>query len=125
MDNAPHGTLYRKNGYYYARIYYYADGRRKSKDRATGIAIENNSARKAKQQERAANQELERFMQSFTASMTGQTRRPQQQTVAETVKIWLDHISGTKAPGHSLGILILRMTLPSILQILRLYRQQS
>lgn len=103
MDNAPHGTLYRKNGYYYARIYYYADGRRKSKDRATGIAIENNSARKAKQQERAANQELERFMQSFTASMTGQTRRPQQQTVAETVKIWLDHISGTKAPGTLAG----------------------
>ena len=52
MDNAPHGTIYRKNGYYYARIYYYADGRRKSKDRATGIAIESSSARKAKQQER-------------------------------------------------------------------------
>ena len=103
MDNAPHGTLYRKNGYYYARIYYYADGRRKSKDRATGIAIESRSARKAKQQERAANQELERFLRSFTASMTGQTRRPQQQTVAETVKIWLDHISGTKAPGTIAG----------------------
>ena len=103
MDNAPRGTLYRKNGYYYARIYYYADGRRKSKDKATGIAIESSSARKAKQQERAANQELERFMQSFTASMTGQPRRPQQQTVAETVKIWLDHISGTKAPGTLAG----------------------
>lgn len=85
MNKGPHGNIYKKNGYYYVRIYYYVDGKRKSKDRATGIIAETSSTRKAKQQERSANRLLEEYVKEFTASCGERTIYPDRQMVASTV----------------------------------------
>ena len=103
MNKGPHGHIYKKNGYYYVRIYYYVDGKRKSKDRATGIAADDSSTRKAKQQERNANRMLEQYLKEFVASYEKQTIDSDRQMVASTVTAWLNHISGTKAPGTIAG----------------------
>lgn len=103
MNKGPHGHIYKKNGYYYVRIYYYVDGKRKSKDRATGIAADDSSTRKAKQQERSANRMLEQYLKEFVSSYEKQTIDPDRQMVTSTVTAWLNHISGTKAPGTIAG----------------------
>ena len=99
MSKEPHGTLYRKNGYYYARIYYYIDGRRRTKDKATGIKVENSSARKAKQQERAANQILDEFLRTFTLPEKTTMEPVTEQMLVDTVRLWFDHVSVSKAPS--------------------------
>lgn len=99
MNKPPRGNLYEKNGYYHARIYYYVDGKRKSKDKATGIAADHTSTRKSKQQERAANQFLENFLSGFVVPGSIALAPATGQMLADTVQHWLAHISSGKAPG--------------------------
>ena len=99
MTKEPRGILYTKSGRYYIRIYYYVDGKRKSKDYTTGIPVDDSSPRKAKQQERAANAKLAEILQDFcTESKAGNVGK-KEQLLTETVTQWYEHQCGSKAPG--------------------------
>lgn len=99
MNKSPTGMLYKKMGYYYARIYYYVDGKRKSKDKATGIAVDHSSERKAKKQEREANRILNDFLNAFIVPGTLNVVSKKDQLLTDTAKDWLEHVSKSKAPG--------------------------
>ena len=98
-EKNPKGSLYIKNGYYYARIYYYIDGKRKSKDKATGVAVDGGSAKKAKKQEREANRILNDFLNTFSVPGTLSIASNKNQLLTDTAKAWLEHVSRYKAPG--------------------------
>ena len=99
MTKAPNGITYIKNGRYYVRIYYYVDGKRKSKDYATGVHADNSSPRKAKQQERAAHAKLDEILlQNRLRQKSGRIGNQEQQFTA-TVAQWYTHQCGSKAPG--------------------------
>ena len=99
MTKEPRGILYTKSGRYYIRIYYYVDGKRKSKDYTTGIPVDDSSPRKAKQQERAANAKLAEILQDFCTESTAGNVGKKEQLLTETVTQWYEHQCGSKAPG--------------------------
>ena len=98
-NKPPRGTIYAKNGYYYARISYYIDGKRKTQDRATGIKVDNSTQRKFDRQERAALKIMEEMLTSFIASTEKAQKKPTDQLIIETAQEWLVHTSKSKAPG--------------------------
>ena len=98
-DKPPRGTIYTKNGYYYARISYYVDNKRKTKDRATGIKVDSSTKRKADRQERAALKVMEELLASFTLPTEDAKKDPKGQQITETAQEWLIHTSKSKAPG--------------------------
>jgi len=93
------GFLYQKKNHYYARLTYYVDGKRRTKDRATGIAVEVGSARKIKQAENKAQRKLNEFLAEFSAKGAYN----QSPWLADTAQAWLDHQRGSKAPGTIAG----------------------
>lgn len=99
MNKSPTGMLYKKMGYYYARIYYYVDGKRKSKDKATGVAVDESSERKARKQEREANRILQDYLSEFVIPGNKNTVLQKDPMLTETAEAWLDHVSKSKAPG--------------------------
>lgn len=99
MDKSPSGTLYKKNGHYYARIYYYEDGIRKTKDKATKIAVDGGSSRKTTKNEREANQFLNDFLHDFIPPGAITPTPIADQMLAETAKAWLEHFGTSLAPG--------------------------
>lgn len=99
MSKEPSGTLYTKNGFYYARIYYYVDGVRKTKDKATKIAVDGGSQRKTARNERAANRFLHDFLGEFVSPGTIILDSVAEPMVADTAKVWLEHLGMSKAPG--------------------------
>lgn len=98
-NKPPRGTVYTKNGYYYARISFYVDGKRKTKDRATGIKVDNSTKRKADRQERAALKIMEEMLTSFTSPTDDAKKNRKDQQVTEIAQEWLAHTSKSKAPG--------------------------
>lgn len=102
-DKPPRGTIYAKNGYYYARISFYIDGKRKTKDRATGIKADNSTQRKADRQERAALKIMEEMLSSFTLPSEDAKEISKDQLITETAQEWFAHISKSKAPGTIAG----------------------
>lgn len=98
-DKLPRGTIYPKNGYYYARISFYVDGKRKTKDRATGIKVDNSTKRKADRQERAALKIMEEMLAAFSLYSEDTKKDPKDQLITETAKEWLAHTCKSKAPG--------------------------
>lgn len=99
MDNALSGTLYKKNGYYYARVYYYFDGKRKTKDKATKIAVDGGSSRKTAKNERDANRFLTDFLREFIPPGTIILAPITEQMIADTANAWLAHLGSSLAPG--------------------------
>lgn len=99
MNKEPSGTLYKKNGHYYARIYYYEDGIRKTKEKATKIAVDGGSPRKTTKNERDARQFLNDFLRNFVPPGTIILAPITEQTVADTAKSWLEHFGTSLAPG--------------------------
>lgn len=99
MTKEPNGITYIKNGRYYVRIYYYVDGKRKSKDYATGVHADNSSPRKAKQQERAAHAKLDEILQQNRLRQKSGRIGNQEQQFTATVAQWYTHQCGSKAPG--------------------------
>lgn len=95
----PRSTIYAKNGYYYSRISYYAEGKRKTKDQATGIAVDNRTRRKAEQQKRAALKIMEEHLAAFIAPVTDEIVHPADQMIVDTAQAWLAHTCKSKAPG--------------------------
>lgn len=102
-DKPPRGTIYAKNGYYYARISYYIDKKRKTKDKATGIAVDVSSKRKEEKQKRAALQKMNEFLNTFTTSSTLSASDIMEQSIPDTAKAWLEHQKGSKVPGTIAG----------------------
>lgn len=98
-DKPPRGTIYAKNGYYYTRISYYVDGKRKTQDRATGIKVDNSTRRKSDRQERAALKMMEEMLASFISSAEKAQKNPSDRLITETAQEWLAHTSKSKAPG--------------------------
>lgn len=94
----PRGSLYKKNGYYIARITYYVGDKRKTKDKSTGIPVggcgKNNPAR----QRDKANRFLATWMASFVPPEE-QVADIKDQLLTDTAKEWLEHQRGLKAPG--------------------------
>ena len=56
MDRQARGSLYTKNNRYHARIYYYVNGERKTKDCKTGVEVGDPNTRKGKHNYRVATQ---------------------------------------------------------------------
>lgn len=98
-DKRPRGTIYSKNGYYYARISFYVEGKRKTKDRATGIKVDNSTKRKADRQERAALKIMEEMLAAFVSPIEEEKKNCKDQQITETAQEWLDHTCKSKAPG--------------------------
>lgn len=98
-NKPPRGTIYAKNGYYYARISFYIDGKRKTKDRATGIKVDTTSKRKADRQERAALRVMDEMLASFVSSAAASDANRKDQQITETAQDWLAHTSKSKAPS--------------------------
>lgn len=98
-NKSPRGTIYAKNGYYYARISYYVDSKRKTKDRATGIKVDNSTKRKSDRQERAALKIMEEMLASFISPADDAKKNSTDQLFTETAQEWLVHTSKSKAPG--------------------------
>ena len=98
-DKPPRGTIYAKNGYYYTRISYYVDSKRKTQDRATGIKVDNSTRRKSGRQERAALKIMEEMLASFISSADDAKKKSMDQLITDTAQEWLVHTSKSKAPG--------------------------
>jgi len=98
-NKPPRGTIYTKNGYYYARISYYVDNKRKTKDRATGIKVDNSTKRRAERQKWAALKIMEEMLASFISPTEEAKTILKEQLLTETAQDWLIHTSKAKAPG--------------------------
>ena len=95
----PRGTIYTKNSYYYSRISYYVDGKRKTKGQATGITIDNSSKRKSDRQERAALRIMQENLDEFIAQQIRNELPARNQMITDTAQAWLTHTCKSKAPG--------------------------
>lgn len=102
-EKSPRGTIYAKNGYYYARISYYVDGKRKTKNHATGIKVDNSSKRKADRQERAALRIMEEKLAAFVLTEVDEEKNYKDQKITETAQEWLEHTCKSKAPSTVAG----------------------
>jgi len=98
-NKPPRGTIYSKNGYYYARISFYVEGKRKTKDRATGIKVDNSTKRKADRQERAALKIMEEMLAAFVSPIEEEKKNCKDQQITETAQEWLAHTCRSKAPS--------------------------
>lgn len=92
MVKEPYACLTRKNGKYYVVIYYYTDGKRKSKSRPTGISVDAPSQRKVKQQEREALAIKDQVLQEFLFADD-----PAEELFTATARAWLERQEGQKA----------------------------
>lgn len=92
MAKEPYACLTKKNGKYYVIIYYYIDGKRKSKSHPTGISVNAASQRKNKQQEREAMTIKDRLLQEFVSADD-----PKEEQFVATAKAWLARQEGAKA----------------------------
>lgn len=95
----PRATIYSKSGYYYSRISYYADSKRKTKDQATGVTVDNSSKRKSERQERTALKIMQEHLDEFIAQQMSKELPVKNQMLAETAQEWLAHTCRSKAPG--------------------------
>lgn len=98
-DKPPRGTIYAKNGHYYARISYYVNDKRRTKDHATGIAVDDSTPRKAEKQKRAALKIMQDYLDNFVETTADHKADSKEQSVIETAQAWLAHTSKSKAPG--------------------------
>lgn len=92
MSKDPYACLTRKNGKYYVIIYYYVDGKRKSKSRPTGIPADAPNQRKAKQQEREALAVKDQLLGEFLAADD-----LSEELFTATAKTWLERQEGQKS----------------------------
>lgn len=98
-NKLPRGTVYVKNGCYYARVSFYVNGKRKTKDRTTGIKVDNSTKRKADRQKRAALKIMEEMLASFSLPSEETKENPKNHLITETAQEWFIHASKSKAPG--------------------------
>jgi len=96
------GYVYDKKGYYYIRIAYYVGNVRNLKDISTGIRVGNPESRAGKKARREADVKLVETLQRFELPGT-QGESHNKQMFADTVREWLNHQKGSKAPGTLAG----------------------
>lgn len=96
------GYVFDKKGYYYIRITYYLDNIRKLKDISTGIRVGDPESRAGKKAKKLANMKLAEELQRFTFP-GAQNGNPREQMFADTVREWLEHQEGSKAPSTIAG----------------------
>lgn len=99
----PRGTIYGKNGYYYACISYYGDGKRKTKAHATGIPVDDSTPRKAEKQKRAALKVMQNYLDNFNGAVMEKNADLKNQSIIDTAQNWLAHTGKSKAPGTVAG----------------------
>ena len=97
------GTLYEKNGCYVARISYYIDDQRKTKDKSTGIKVDGGTCVKSKRLAKEADRFLAEWMNSFTPPGQRAQIDIKEQLLTNTAKEWLEHQRGLIAPGTLAG----------------------
>lgn len=93
------GTLYEKNGCYVARISYYVDNQRKTKDKSTGIKVDGGTSVKSKRLAKEADRFLVDWMNSFTPPGQKAQIDIKEQLLTDTAEEWLEHQRGLIAPG--------------------------
>lgn len=93
------GTLYEKNGCYVARISYYVDNQRKTKDKSTGIKVDGGTKIKSERLAKEANRFLAEWMHSFIPPELKTQIDIKEQLLTDTAKEWLEHQYGLIAPG--------------------------
>lgn len=103
MEKELRGTLYKKNEHYYARVYYYVEGKRKSKDYKTGIEVGSPSTRKGKQNERLANQKLAELLANFRIPGVINVEDLKEQMLTETLTNWLEYQKGARSASTIAG----------------------
>lgn len=103
MEKELRGTLYKKNEHYYARVYYYVEGKRKSKDYKTGIEAGSPSTRKGKQNERLANQKLAELLANFRIPGVINVEDLKEQMLTETLTNWLEYQKGARSASTIAG----------------------
>lgn len=91
MPKEVSGTLYKKNERYYARVYFYVEGQRRTKDFKTGIDVGISTSRKGKQNERAANQKLAEILANFRIPGVIHAEELKEQMLTETINNWLEY----------------------------------
>ena len=101
VEKTPCGSLYVKNNRYYARVYYYIDKKRKSKDFKTGVKVDNTSSRKGKQNERLANQKLVEILANFR--IPGVIDVEKEQMLTETLNNWFEYQKGARTASTIAG----------------------
>lgn len=96
------GFVFTKKGYYYVRVTYYANDKRKQKDFATGIKVGNQDSRAGKKARREADLKCAEAIQNFRAP--GEQKKDfTEQLFADTVREWLKRQEGVKAPSTISG----------------------
>ena len=98
MKKEIRGNWYCKSGYYYVRITYYADGKRKSKNFPTEIKVD---AGKKKKLDREADRKVAEILANFTVPGGKEERR--NQMLWETVAEWLEHQKASKPESTYAG----------------------
>ena len=103
MEKQPRGSLYAKNNRYYARIYYYIDGVRKSKDCRTEVEVGDPDTRKGRQNYRIATRKLAEMLSAFEVASSAITLNNKNQMFADAVKDWMDRQRGLKPASTVAG----------------------
>lgn len=103
MTKEPYGSLYVKKSRYYARIHYYVNNERKTKDKATGVLVDTSTPKKEDKAKRKAEQKLAEFLAEFKALQNDVTPNPCEVMFSRTVEEWLGIQRGSKAPSTIAG----------------------
>lgn len=103
MDRQARGSLYTKNNRYYARIYYYVNGERKTKDCKTGVEVGDPNTRKGKHNYRVATQKMTEILSDFERVSDVKVHAKQEQLFADAVKEWMDLQRGLRPASTVAG----------------------
>lgn len=96
------GLVISKKGYYYLRLYFYVDQKRKQKNLSTGIKTGDPDSRAGRKARKMADLALAEALQSFKLPGERQENLAEQM-FADTVREWLERQRGVKAPSTIAG----------------------
>ena len=96
------GLVISKKGYYYLRLYFYVDQKRKQKNLSTGIKTGDPDSRAGRKARKMADLALAEALQSFKLPGERQENLAEQM-FADTVREWLERQRGAKAPSTIAG----------------------
>lgn len=103
MEKQPRGSLYTKNNRYYARVYYYVDGVRKSKDCKTEVEVGKPNTREGKRNYRIATQKLAEVLSVFELASSAKISDKQNQMFSDAVSDWVERQRGLKPASTIAG----------------------
>jgi integrase len=103
VEKQPRGSLYTKNNRYYARVYYYVDGVRKSKDCKTEVEVGKPNTREGKRNYRIATQKLAEVLSAFELASSPKISDKQNQMFSDAVRDWVERQRGLKPASTIAG----------------------